>query len=302
VAEELTLYIGLKDGQRADFEVVGLAAAAFAEAVRDIAYILEPGLDVRLEFESGETGSLKLKAVLRSLQSTGAKRAALIAILSTVGGVLMADLRTYGVGKFLDRYLIPEQRLQLSDGDIERIAKAVKDVNDGKIAKTPVQEMYRQLDRDDAIESVGSIAKPDAKPIEPVPRSAFPSRAGLAPSTELNPKSRRRVAKELLTLISPVFLKTDRVWRFKSALGEHSYHIADLKFLSDALNGSFKMKEGVQITAEVESIEDLEGGIWIPQRRTILKVIQRHRFIKDKGQTDLFADSKKPKSARKKKK
>jgi hypothetical protein len=46
VEEIITLYLGLKEGQRADFEVVGLSAAAFAEAVKEIAFILEPGLEV----------------------------------------------------------------------------------------------------------------------------------------------------------------------------------------------------------------------------------------------------------------
>jgi hypothetical protein len=51
--------------KRADFEVVGLSAAAFAEAVKEIAFILEPGLEVRLEFDSGTEGSLKLKAIIK---------------------------------------------------------------------------------------------------------------------------------------------------------------------------------------------------------------------------------------------
>jgi hypothetical protein len=71
VAESITLYLGLKPGEKADFEVVGLAAAAFAEAVKEIAYILEPGTEVRLEFESGLEGSLKLKALLKTAQSSG---------------------------------------------------------------------------------------------------------------------------------------------------------------------------------------------------------------------------------------
>lgn len=302
MAEQLTLYIGLKNGERADLEIVGLAAAAFAEAVKEIAFFLEPGIEVRLEFESGETGSLKLKALLKSLKSKDGQRGALIAVLSTVGLVLINDIRTYGVGKVLDSYLASEQRQQLSDGDIDRIAKAVKGVNDGKIAKVPVQEMYRQLDRDRAVESVGSIAKPDhdAKPIDPIPRSQFQTRAGLIPATDTEEKSRTRTTTEALTLISPVFLKTDRIWRFRSVLGENSYHIADLKFLADALNGSFKMKEGVQILAEVETLEELEGGVWIPVRRTILKVKKRVRSFKD-SQPDLFSETKKPKAARKKK-
>jgi hypothetical protein len=59
VAESITLYLGLKKGEKADFKIVGLAAAAFAEAVKEIAFILEPGLQVKLEFESGLEGSLK---------------------------------------------------------------------------------------------------------------------------------------------------------------------------------------------------------------------------------------------------
>jgi hypothetical protein len=82
VAEAITLYLGLKPGEKADFEVVGLAAAAFAEAVKEIAYILEPATEVRLEFESGLEGSLELKAILRKLGSREA-RGVLIGIVAT---------------------------------------------------------------------------------------------------------------------------------------------------------------------------------------------------------------------------
>jgi hypothetical protein len=290
VAEEITLYLGLKPGEKADFEVVGLAAAAFAEAVKEISYILEPGTDVRLEFESGLEGSLKLKAILRSLSSTDGRRGALVGVVSAVGLILINDVRQYGVGKLLDSYLMPEQRLHLSDDDIERIAKAVKNVNDGKIAKTPVQQMYRQLERDPSIETVGSVAKPDAKPIDPIPRSQFQVRAGLVPNVEATPRSRTGTTTDLLTVISPVLLNTDRTWRFGSAYGENSYHVADLAFLSDVLHGKFHLKEGVQIVAEVETMEVLEGGVWIPKRRTILKVVRRYRKQK---QIDLFAQPKK---------
>jgi hypothetical protein len=296
VAEAITLYLGLKPGEKADFEVVGLAAAAFAEAVKEIAYILEPATEVRLEFESGLEGSLELKAILRKLGSREA-RGVLIGIVATVGIVLANDIETYGVGKFLDHYLMLEQRQQLSDEDIERIVRAVRGVNDGQIAKAPVREMYRQLDRDKNIESVGSIAKPDAKPINPIPRSEFSTRAGLAPVVETTPRSRRSVRTDLLTVISAVFLNTDRVWRFRSAFGEDSYHVADLKFLSDVLSGKFKLKEGVQITAQVESIEEFEGGVWVPKRHTILKVIRRHRQHK----ADLFSTSQKKSTPKKKK-
>jgi hypothetical protein len=99
-----------------------------------------------------------------------------------------------------------------------------------------------------------------------------------------------------------VFLHADRVWRFQSHFGEYGYHVLDLKFLDDALNGRFTMKEGVEITTEVETLEENEGGVWIPKRRSILKVLRRNKSKKDKGQPDLFAPAKKPKAASKKKK
>jgi hypothetical protein len=299
VAESITLYLGLKKGEKADFEIVGLAAAAFAEVVKEIAFILEPALQVKLEFESGLEGSLKLEAVLKSLNSADGRRGMLVGIVSAVGLMLVTDLRQYGVGKLLDKYLMPEQRLSLSDEDIERIAKAVKGVHDGRVAKAPVKEMYRQLDRDAAIESVGSIAKRDAKPIDPIPRSEFPVRAGIEPRVDDTPKSRRSVTTENLVLITAVFLHADRVWRFQSHFGEHSYHVLDLKFLDDALNGKFPMKEGVEITAEVETLEENEGGVWIPKRRSILKVLRRNKSHK---QPDLFTLPKKPKAGGGKKK
>jgi hypothetical protein len=136
VEETVTLYLGLKEGRRADFEIVGLSAAAFAEAVKEIAYILEPGLEIRLEFDSGTEGSLKLKAVIKSLKTPEGRRTALVSIVATIGLMLVNDARGYGFGKLLDRFLAPEQRNELSEDDVKRIALAVIDINKGKIAKS----------------------------------------------------------------------------------------------------------------------------------------------------------------------
>lgn len=214
VQETISLYIGLKPGEKADFEVVGLAAAAFAEMVKEIAFFQDPFTEVRLEFESGLEGSLELKAVLKTLASGDGRKGLLIGVISTVCLVLVNDVRTYGVEKLLDHYLLPQQRQSLSDEDIQRIAKAVKDANEGKVAKSPTQRMYRQLDRDPTIESVGSITKPNSKPVDPIPRSEFQIRAGLAPTVDPNPRSRTAITTDLLTLISPVLLDADRIWRF----------------------------------------------------------------------------------------
>jgi hypothetical protein len=264
--ERISLYIGLEPGAKADFEVVGRAAAAFADVVKEIAFILEPGLEVKLEFDSGTEGSLSLNAILKSPSD---KRAALIAIAMVVGGWFVQDLRTYGVGKFMDAYLMPEQRKALSDEDIDRIAKRLQNVMDGKIAKEPVQQVYRELERDKAIKSVGTVSKPGTKPINPVPREQFQTVAGILPSVQTTPKKRKKTSRERLTLISPVLVEGPRHWRFRSNVGEFGYTIEDEKFLKSLLSGKRKipMKEGIQITALVDTFEENEGNVWLIKDR-----------------------------------
>lgn len=179
VEETITLYLGLKEGEKADFEIVGRAAAAFAEAVKEISYILEPSLEVRLEFDSGTEGSLKLKALLKSLNSADGRKAALISVVGTVGIMLVNDVRGYG----------------------------------------------------------------------------------------------------------------------RSPIGEFGYVMKDEKFLDDLLRGRrhLGMKQGIQITAKIETKEEFEGGVWVPRHRDIIKVVRVHR---EPETEDLFAQPKKAKKAK----
>jgi hypothetical protein len=212
--------------------------------------------------------------------------------------LLARDLFSYGLDKFLDQFLTPEQKQQLSDEDIERIVRAMKKAADGKIAKEPSRELFKQLERDEAIKSVGTTIKPDAKPIQPVPRSDFPIRAGIVQPVETALTKRIVKSVERLLLISPVLLPTDRVWRFRSLFGEFGYHIDDEKFLNSLLSGRRRlpMKAGIQLTAEIETHEVLEGGVWIPTERHIVKVIRVHR---KQPERDLFSEMRKPKRRKK---
>jgi hypothetical protein len=263
--ETISLYLDLKPGQKADFEVVGRTAAAFAEAVKEIAFVVEPGLEVKLEFDSGTEGSLSLNALLKDAKQKPDSRIGLLMVIVTVAGWFLSDLRSYGVGKFLDQFLAPEQREQLSDADIERIAKALKNVIDGKTAKEQVQKVYKEIERDEAITHVGTISKPGTKPIDPVPRQLFPERTGVAPPVATTPTRRKKITREKLTLISPVLLAADRLWRFRNGAGdEFGYTIKDVKFLNGLLTGRRRipMKAGIQITASIDTHEIKEAGVW----------------------------------------
>lgn len=298
VSETIGLYLGLKRGQKADFEIIGLTAVAFAEVVREIAEIIEPGLEFRLEFDSGTKSSLTLNGILKSLKTPEGRKNAVIGLIATVTLVLINDVRSYFIADLLDSFLAPEQRAQLSEEDVQRIARRVSEVLDGKIAKEPTQELFRQLERDEAVETVGAITKPDTKPINPIPRSDFSSRAGIVAELETTVRKRTKKSVERLVLVSPVLLKKDRAWRLATPLGEFGYVIKDEKFLTDLLSGkrSLAMKEGIELTAEIETHEELECGVWTIVDRHVTKVRRVHRGSKE---PDLFAHPKKRKPRKK---
>jgi hypothetical protein len=297
--ETISLYLELKPGEKPDFEVVGLAAAAFAEAVKEIAYILDPGLEVRLEFESGTESSLILNAVLKILKSRDGQRGTVLGIVVGTSIAFVGDVRQWGSTQLLDYYFSKEKRLELSDNDVKRIASACKDITSGKIASDPIKRVYEQLDRDEVITSVGTITKPNTKPPAPVPRSEFQIRAGILQAVETSPKTRKARSIERLTLVSPVLLHAQRMWRFTSPFGEFSYLMEDEKFLDDLLTGKRRltMKEGIQITAIVETDEVFDGRVWTPKQRHIIKVVKIHKKPKD----DLFSQPKKSSAGKKKK-
>ena len=66
--DRLNLYLELEPGQLADLEVVARASISFVEAVREVAYIVDPSVTIRLELESGTEGSLSLNSVIKYIK------------------------------------------------------------------------------------------------------------------------------------------------------------------------------------------------------------------------------------------
>jgi hypothetical protein len=99
VEETISLYLELAPGKKPDLEVIGLAAAAFAEAVKEIAFILDPGMDVRLEFDSTTKASLSLNAVFKTLKTRDGQIGTLIGVIMGTSVAFVGDARQWTVGK-----------------------------------------------------------------------------------------------------------------------------------------------------------------------------------------------------------
>ena len=63
----LSLYLDLEKGATADLEVVSRAALAWSAAIKDLAFILDPSIEIRVEIASGTPGSFSLNSLIRTV-------------------------------------------------------------------------------------------------------------------------------------------------------------------------------------------------------------------------------------------
>jgi len=275
--ETVSLYLDLEQGQKADLEVVSRVAIALSEAIREVAYVLDPSIEIRIEFVSGTEGSLSLNNVLRTIADKATDPETLRTIVVVVVLWFAKEGASYGFQKGMDLVVGSAPITQkLSEDDIAKIADRVKFVIDGGVAKQQVEQVYRELERDTAIKGVGATPLPSKRPDSIVPREEFSTRSGdINGSVEVLPDRRERVSEEVLTLISPVLLPGSRRWRFSSREGEFGAPIQDQEFLDNLLSGTIAlpMTAGIQITAELKTVEEFRDQVWHPTERSVSKVV-----------------------------
>jgi hypothetical protein len=282
----ITLYLDLEPGQVADLEVVARASLAFAAAVKDLAYIIDPSLDLRIELESGTEGSLGLNNRLRNLKEKAGETFTLAAVIGGVMGWFGGEVAHYGFEKLMEhitgedhRGFTPEQRKEFE----EMLRKS----REGKVAEQHVHRIYQELDRDPMIRGVGATQVQGERPAVIVPRSEFAARAGRAAPREETINRRVRVEDVQVLLISPVLLPGNRRWKLKSAQGEFGAAIKDADFINRVLAGTtnVRMKAGIEMSVELETAEEFRHGVWEVVERNVLHV---NGLVEPPAQGDLL--------------
>lgn len=271
--EPISLYLDLESGTTADLEIVARTTLAFADAVKEIAYIIDPSLEVSLKFASGTEGSLSLNTLVKSVQGRLGDKKTLAVIALTVLHWFGTDVRQYVVGQGLDKVFKGDQKL--TPEDIQQITDTVSKAIESKIAERNVQRVYKELQRDPAVKGVGASQGPQEKPQRIIPRSEFSQHL---PDDATGSVLERRTREEIVsvTLISPVLLPGNRRWRFSFHEGEFGAPIKDERFLSEVLNGHYPivMRTGIQMDVLLETKEEKEGGVWVIKERNVLEVIK----------------------------
>lgn len=275
----ISLYLDLESGRMADLEVVARSSLAFAAMVREMAQAVDPFAEVRIEMESGTEGSLSINSLIRSVREGFSDprklKAIAIAVALWMGGHV-ADWTLDQIKEALAGPEHAEETQRLTDEELQALAEQVAAALHPRVAETPKEQIFREIERDPAIIAVGVSTKTATRPAVLVPRAEFPHRTKEQPTTE--DAVTKRTSSEIMpvVLISPVLKDAERSWKFQfGKLPEFGAVMRDKTFLSALASGGVlvPLRPGVEMLIELETKEELEGESWTVKERNVLRVI-----------------------------
>lgn len=275
----ISLYLDLEDGQLANIEVVARAALAWSAALKELAFVVDPSMEIEIELVSGTEGSLGLNACIKAISKLVNKDPRLKTIIITSLTWFTLQAGAYTFEKVLDWLTgsnAPPIVHQLSQEEIEKIAHEVVKAQQGDVASSQRRQIFHELSQDQSIIGVGATQERGQRPPIIVPRSEFSQLAGQTVVTEEGEQTKRtETTRIVVVLVSPTLKDAERRWRFQPGnLPEFGATMKDHEFLAAVAAGrvSLPLRAGIEMEIELETKQELTGELWTVKERNVLKV------------------------------
>lgn len=265
IAQPLTLYFDLSPDARPTLGAIGRAMVEFEKMAGEAVFIMEPGVEFSVVYDSSATGSLRIIAQLRGVVT----RERLRELAMIIATVLITNGVSHFQGKAMDEVVeaITGEETTLTDEDVARIAEAVKGIERSETVRTPRREFYRAVEPDDAISGVSAV--PDDTTERPsliVPRNEFLDRATARPAVEDEVNLEPRIVPNRIevVLVQPPLIESNRQWRLFFDGREFGAKMLDEAFKQQILDGTTELKlaGGVLLDVTLETTQINESGLW----------------------------------------
>lgn len=274
---QIGLYVGLREGQELDLRVAAKAALAFDDFMRAFVSQIEPETEISLTFRKSEIGSLNIISTIKAKVN----KQMLVGIAAGAATWLGMTVAGYSVETVLDEIranLSEEEKSELSEKDLERIAEACLKATKSHELSEKTNAISQVLSEDDAVTGLGLTVGAEKKPRVLRHRSAFP--AAISKSALVDQETQEKISRVTevdrdLILTEPVLIDKPRKWRFMMGKIEISAYIRDETFRQKALQGKLgvPLSQGIEIRAKIKTTEQrLETDLWKPVKYEIMHV------------------------------
>jgi hypothetical protein len=276
-AAPISLYLDLEEGQSPDLEVVARAAIAWNALLKEVIELLDPSLDVRVEYVSGTKGSATIDSIVKAFSKVAKEHPFIVAPLVAIA-TAFAMAPANHLGEDLTEYVLEQVGHEdgMSDADAQKIAEKVVAVQRNQVAQEHKREMYRQLEREPAIKGVGATPIPTERPAKIVTRPEFGTRADMGRIEESTTDSRTIWKYDYpVVLVRPVLKAEERRWRFQHGDREFSATMKDKEFLDVIGSGhtGLELGEGLEMRIDLRIKEEKVGGVWVIKEEAITRVV-----------------------------
>lgn len=275
-SQNLSLYFSLAEGKTADLEVVAKTSLAFATAVREISFLIEPDAIVHIELKSGTDGSLSLNTIVKITKS-GIQKVTVYAISGAIAtfilkaagevaiNIIAGEVYEYIVER--DNTLTPEQ--------VQEIANKAAEAAASRAVRGMAQEFFRQVSRDPNISGIGISDEHGVRPRVLLDREQIDARAN--PPTVIEPLPDRRVRRlhQVPILIRIANLSAEpKKWYIEYTEGAHWATMKAPDFLEKMRNNNTNIEIGAQLTLTVDLAleEEKHEGVWVVRNVVIEQV------------------------------
>lgn len=282
MAEEgaISLYFGLKEGERADLEVIAEATLQWVAALKAAASAIDPDATVTIEIVNAEEGSLRINTILGWVEKQLARVEAgtraypnLRSVAVTLAFFLLVD-----APDMYERWFGEPAVIELSEEDRKLLREFIDRTRTLPEVETRRKKFFRILERDPSISSAGAAEGPTAQPMIIVPSNRFAEMSGLwVPEEERQERTIYPIVD--VTLLSPVLVGRPASWRFQPIDGLPAFNarMKDKRFLA-ALEESHvqeRLRTGIRMTIRLEIKERNVSGAWVVKRRgrSVVEVI-----------------------------
>ena len=288
IEQPVTIYFDLVPEKRPTIGAIGRAMVEFEKMADEAIYLMEPGVEFSLVYESSGEGSLRIITKLRGLVT----RERLIMLATALTATLFNNAVGHFQGKGMDEIVraLAEENTTLSDEDIARIAEAVANIERSETVKAPRREFYHAVEQDDAISGVAAV--PNDRPERPaviVPREEFSERATRYLPVEADDLAEPRIVPERLevVLVQPPLIDSNRQWRLFANGHEFGAKMLDENFKRQVLEGTtdLRLAGGVILDITLETTQVNEGGLWHNKSYSVSEV---HGWRQNPQQADLL--------------
>lgn len=273
----LSFYIDIEPDRSPEWEVVARASLEFAAGVRELAYMIDPSFEFRLELDRGEEGSLWLKGLIRWVRGLGHAHPTMMTVAISAASWFTLETGSYALTKAYDALLDDGQpdTVLIAPEQLKEMRESADRAVQSTVAGEHFSRVYKELEKDPLVRGVGVGFQHDRPPAIIVPRSDFALRGRPPAPTSTVGERRTRTPTGDFVIIRPVLKEGGGRWRLRGPGGEFSADIADDAFYNAVLSGTapVPLAAEIHISADLEVVEEMTPEkVWKPLSYRITKV------------------------------